>query len=145
MSDISRVRRSPKQERVRRVGEVLVSWGKLTREQLQEALDPEKNGHKRLGEVLISRNLVSEDDLARAVAEAAGLEYVSLTEDLVDLATIPLLGEKALRKYAALPLKVENGRLVLAVSDPTNVLALDDFKTLSGRPIRPVVTLEEDI
>ena len=63
----------------------------------------------------------------------------------MDPAAIPLLGEKALRKYAALPLKVENGRLVLAVSDPTNVLALDDLKTLSGHPIRPVVALEEDI
>lgn len=40
--------------------------------------------------------------MARAVAEAGGLEYVSLTEDLVDPATIPLLGEKALGKYAAL-------------------------------------------
>ncbi|HVF00649.1 MAG TPA: ATPase, T2SS/T4P/T4SS family [Rubrobacteraceae bacterium] len=70
---------------------------------------------------------------------------MALTEDSVDPAALPLLGEKALRKYAALPLKVENGRLVLAVSDPTNVLALDDLKTLSGHPIRPVVALEEDI
>jgi type IV pilus assembly protein PilB len=79
------------------------------------------------------------------VAEAGGLEYMSLTEGVVDPAAIPLLGEKALRKYAALPLRIEDGQLVLAMSDPMNVLALDDLKTLSRRPIRPVVVLENDI
>ncbi len=50
---------------------------------------------------------------------------MSLSEDLIDPAAIPLLREKALRKCAALPLRIEDGRLVLAISDPTNVLTLD--------------------
>jgi type IV pilus assembly protein PilB len=118
----------------------------LSEEQLRAGLEAKRTEHRRIGEILLSLGFVSEEDLARAVAEVGGLEYVALTEDSVDPTAIPLLDEKALRKYAALPLKVENGRLVLAVSDPTNdVLALDDLKTLSGHPIRAVVALEEDI
>ena len=132
-------------ERTGRIGEVLVSWGKLTREQLRAALDLEKNDHRRLGGILLSKNLVSGEDLARAVAEATGFEYVSLSEGSVDPAALDLVDEKALRKHGALPLRVENGRLVLATSDPTNVLALDDLKALAGCPIRPVVAAGESI
>jgi type IV pilus assembly protein PilB len=117
----------------------LVSWGKLTSEQLRTVLDSAKDDHRRLGDILLSRKLVSGEDLARAVAEATGFEYVSLSESSVDPTAVSLLGEKVLRKYRALPLRVEGGRLVLATSDPTNVLALDDLKTLAGYPIRPVV------
>lgn len=147
MRDAFRGRRSAEKESSPgvHIGEILMSWGKLSEEQLRAGLEAKRTDPRRIGEILLSLGFVSEEDLARAVAEAGGLEYVALTEDSVDPAALPLLGEKALRKYAALPLKVENGRLVLAVSDPTNVLALDDLKTLSGHPIRPVVALEEDI
>lgn len=128
-----------------RIGEILVSRGRLSEEQFRAVLEAKRTDPRRIGEILLSWGFVSEEDLARAVAEAGGLQYVSLTEDLVDPAAIPLLGEKALRKYLALPLRTEGGQLVLAMSDPMNVLALDDLKTLSGRPIRPVVALEEDI
>lgn len=147
MRDASRGRWSAERESSpgRRIGEILVSRGKLSEEQLRAGLEAERAGPRRLDDILLSLGFVSEEDMARAVAEAGGLEYVALTEDSVDPAAIPLLGEQALRKYAALPLKIENGRLVLAVSDPTNVLALDDLKTLAGRPIQPVVALEKDI
>ena len=147
MRDVAKERRSPERERAMagRIGEVLVSWGKLTPEQLQTVLDLAKDDHRRLGDTLLSRNLVSGEDLARAVAEATGFEYVSLSESSVDPTAVSLLGEKVLRKYRALPLRVEGGRLVLATSDPTNVLALDDLKTLAGYPIRPVVAAEESI
>ena len=62
MRDAAKERRSP--ERTWRIGEILISWGKLTREQLRAALDLEKNDHRRLGEVLLARNLVSGEDLS---------------------------------------------------------------------------------
>ena len=140
-------RRSPERERARadRIGQVLISWGKLTREQLRAALDLEKNDHGRLGEILLSKNLVSGEDLARALAEVMGFEYVSLSEGSVDPTAAGLVDEKVLRKHGALPLRVEGGRLDLATSDPTNVLALDDLKALVGYPIRPVVAAGESI
>jgi type IV pilus assembly protein PilB len=125
--------------------EILVSRGKLSEEQFRVVLEAKRTDSRMIGEILLSLGFVSEEDLARAVAEAGGLEYVSLTEDLVDPAAVSLLGEKALRKYAALPMKIEGSQLVLAMSDPMNVLALDDLKSLSGHPSRPVVALEKGI
>jgi type IV pilus assembly protein PilB len=147
MRDASRGRWSAERESSPggRIGEILVSWGKLSEEQFRVGLEAKRTDPRRIGEIVLSLGFVSEEDLARAMTEAGGLEYVTLNENSVDPATLPLLGEKALRKYAALPLRIEGGRLVLAMSDPTNVLALDDLKTLSGHPIRPVVALEEDI
>ncbi len=108
------VRERPPSERTSRryghhhhVGEVLVSEGRLSKEQLRGALEIEKSERRRLGEILLSRELVSGEDLARAVAGATGFEYVSLSEDLIDPAAIPLLGEKVLRKHGALPLRIE--------------------------------------
>ena len=143
MRDAAKERRSSEKARAGRIEEILISRGRLTQEQLQAALRLENKDHGRLGEVLLSQNLVSGEDLAQAVAEATGFEYVSLSEDSVDPAAIPLLDEKVLRTHVALPLKVEDGRLVLAMSDPTDILALDDLKTLAGYPIRPLVAAEE--
>jgi hypothetical protein len=76
--------RSPEIERTIRLGESLVLRGKLTREQLRAALEIKENDPQRLGEILLSQKLVSGEDLAQAVAEATGFEYVSLTEGSVD-------------------------------------------------------------
>ncbi|QIN77955.1 type II secretion system protein GspE [Rubrobacter marinus] len=91
------------------------------------------------------RGLVSEEDVAKAVAAAGGFEYVKLREGLVDPAALRILGEKVLRRYAALPLRVEDDGLVLAVSDPTDVLALDDLEALADLPIKPVVAAAGEI
>jgi type IV pilus assembly protein PilB len=140
-------RSSPERERARagRIGEILVSRGMLSREQLRVALSLEKKDHRRLAGILLSQNLVSGEDLAQGVAEATGFEYVSLSEGSVDSEALSLLDEKVLRKHAALPLRVEGGRLVLAMSDPTDILALDDLKTLAGCSVRPVVATGESI
>ena len=76
--------------------------GQIERGAVQSRQGGQETDPRITGEFLLTLGFVSEEDLARAVAEAGGLEYVSLTEDLVDPATIPLLGEKALGKYAAL-------------------------------------------
>lgn len=128
-----------------RIGSILVSQGKLSEEQLQQGLETQKKIHKRLGSVLISSGFISSADLAQALASRLKLEYIELTETQVDPSAAALVGEKMLRRHAAIPLRVEDGRLVVAVSDPTNVYALDDLKMLSGYPIRPVVASEEDI
>lgn len=107
--------------RSHRVGEASVSWGAIPDEQLRTVLKLKESKPRRLGGSLFSLGFVSEENLARAVAEACGLEYVTLTEGMVDPAAVPLLGEKALRRYMALPLRVGDGWLVLTVADPTNV------------------------
>ena len=126
----------------RGVGEVLVEQGKLGAGELRAVAEA---GGGSIREALVLRGLVSEEDAARALAASGGFEYVELREGLVDPEALPMLGEKVLRRHAALPLRVEEDGLVLAMHDPTDVLALDDLEALAGLPIKPVVATEGGI
>jgi type IV pilus assembly protein PilB len=128
-----------------KLGEVLVAEGKITREQLDEALAQGADGRRQLGEVLLSMGYASKADLARALAKRLRLEYVEITERDVDRRAASLVDRRVLRKHGAVPLRVEDGKLVVAMSDPTNFYALEDLSMLSGHPVRPVVALEDEI
>jgi type IV pilus assembly protein PilB len=128
-----------------RIGDILVSEGKITPEQLGEALAAQQEIGERLGAVLLSLGHIDQVDLARALARRLKLEYVELTERDVDRQAASLVDRRVLRKHGALPLRVEDGRLVVAMSDPTNFYALEDLSMLSGHPVRPVIAVEDEI
>jgi type IV pilus assembly protein PilB len=88
---------------------------------------------------------VSPADLARALAERLRLKFVELTEHDVDRSVTTVVESKVLRKHNMLPLRLENGRLVVAMSDPTTFYAIEDVRMLSGYPIAPVVAVEDEI
>ena len=125
--------------------EVLISHGKLTEEQLQQALEYQKGNPMELGKALVSLGFISEVDLAQAQAQRLNLGYVELSETDVDREVINLVTEKLLRRHGALPLHRENGRLVVAMSDPTDIYALDDLRMSCRCSIVPVVTTEENL
>jgi type IV pilus assembly protein PilB len=128
-----------------KLGEVLVSEGKITPEQLEEALTIQREGGGDLATVLLSLGHASKTDLAEALAKRLRLEYVEITEKDVERQAASLVDRRVLRKHGALPLRVEDGRLVVAMSDPTNFYALEDLAMLSGHPVRPVVALEDEV
>ena len=128
-----------------KVGEALVSEGKISPEQLEEARAIQREDGRQLDEILISMGHVSKGDLGEALAKRLRLEYVEITEQDVDRSAATLVDRRVLRKHGALPLRVEDGKLVVAMSDPTNFYALEDLSMLSGHPIRPVVALEDEI
>jgi type IV pilus assembly protein PilB len=94
---------------------------------------------------VISLGYASKADLAEALAKRFRLEYVEITEKDVERQAAFLVDRRLLRKHGALPLRVEDGRLVVAMSNPTNFYALEDLAMLSGHPVRPVVALEDEI
>jgi type IV pilus assembly protein PilB len=128
-----------------KLGEVLVTEGKISPEELEEALTIHREDGRQLGEILVSMGSVSKTDLAEALAKRLRLEYVEIIEADVDRAAATLVDRRVLRKHGALPLRVEDGKLVVAMSDPTNFYALEDLSMLSGHPVRPVVALEDEI
>jgi type IV pilus assembly protein PilB len=128
-----------------KLGEVLVGEGKITPEQLELARTLQREDDRQLDEILISVGYISKVDLAEALAKRLRLEYVEITEQDVDRNAASLVDRRVLRKHGALPLRVEAGKLVVAMSDPTNFYALEDLSMLSGHPIRPVVALEDEI
>ena len=133
-------KRKPKQ-----LGQILLEQGLLTREQLDRALEEHRNTPKSLGRVLIDLGYIRERDLVRALAEQVGLEFVYLTEYRIDPVLTSLLPEALSRRYRALPIGERDGKLLVAMSDPANVYALDDIRTMTGRDVQPVVATANDV
>jgi len=134
------VKKKPKQ-----LGQILVEQGLITNEQLEEALEKHRNSSKSLGRVLIDLGLIKESHLVRALSEQVGLEFVDLTEYPVDASATGLLPEALARRYKALPIGDRDGRLLVAMSDPANVYALDDIRAMTNRDVQPVVATAGDI
>ncbi len=126
-----------------KVWDILVSQDRVSEEQVQQALEAQKSDRRDLGQIMLSLGFISEADLAQAQAQRLNLGYIELTEADVDRDALGLVPEKVLRKHRALPLYKEDRQLVMAMSDPTNIYALEDLNMISGHRIVPVVTTEE--
>ena len=137
---MSQVKRKSKQ-----LGQILIELGYITAEQLGTALEEHRKTPKSLGRVLIDLGMIKESDLVRALAEQVGLEFVDLSEFQVDAVATALLPEALARRYRALPIGERDGRLLVAMSDPANVYALDDIRTITGRDVLPVVATANDV
>jgi type IV pilus assembly protein PilB len=131
--------------RAGRVEDILLSEGKLTRAQLKEAQLARGQNNRDLGQTLLSLGFVDKVALAKALAKKLRLEYVEFTEKDVDPGVAVLVDRRVLRKHRVMPLRVENGHLVVATSEPTNFHALEDLRMLSGYPIMLVVAVDDEI
>jgi type IV pilus assembly protein PilB len=133
-------KRKPKQ-----LGQILLEQGLLEQDQLDRALEEHRNTPKSLGRVLIDLGYIRERDLVRALAEQVGLEFVDLTEYRIDPGIATLIPEAICRRYRALAIGERDGKLLVAMSDPANVYALDDIRTITGRDVQPVVATANDV
>ncbi len=122
------------------LGASLVRRGRLNAEGLEQALAEQERSGLPLGRVLIGLGLITTRDLAEALAEQHGLAFVDLSETKMDDEAVSLLPESVARRYEAVPVRIENGTLVVAVADPTNILAHDDLRLALGTDLRIVVT-----
>ncbi len=129
----------------KQLGQILIELGYITSEQLDIALEEHRKTPKSLGRVLIDLGMIKEADLVRALAEQVGLEFVDLAEYPVDPTSTVLLPEALARRYRALPIGERDGKLLVAMSDPANVYALDDIRTITGRDVQPVVATANDV
>ncbi len=128
-----------------KIWDILISDGKIDEGQLRHALEVQVERREELGKVLVSLGYITNWDLAQAQAHRFRLQFVELTENAVDASVVALVEQKVLRKYKVMPLRIENNRLVVAISDPTNIFALEDLTMLSGYPVTPVIALEDNI
>jgi type IV pilus assembly protein PilB len=128
------------------ISDVVVELGFLAQEKVDAAVEESRSTGESPEEVLLKSSSLSADQLARATAERFGLDHVDLTVYKPDLAAVNLLTAQAARRYNAIPIGFHStGVLLVAMADPSNVLALDDLKLMTGYEIRPVVASSEDI
>ena len=127
------------------MGEILVSQGKISEEQLRQATEMPREDRRELGEVLLSLGYVTKADLAQAMAQRLKLDFMELTENDVDRGLLTLIDQRILRKHGVMPIRLEDGNLLVAMSDPKDLYALEDLRMISGYTVTPVVVTEEDI
>jgi type IV pilus assembly protein PilB len=127
------------------LGALLITEGFLTEAQLDAALAEQERSGKPLGRLLIESGTVSEDDLVRALARQVGLEFIDLNDTVLDVSITSLVSESLARRYQAIPISWQDGRLVVAMSDPSNVFAMDDIRAIAGVEIKTVVATATQI
>jgi type IV pilus assembly protein PilB len=128
-----------------RIGDLLVKEGVITAAQLQQALEAQKKGGGRLGSCLVKLNFVSEEDVTTFLSRQYGVPSINLSYFDLDPAVAKLIPEDTARRYEVLPLSRVGSSLTIAMTDPTNVFAMDDIKFMTGFNIEPVVASEAAI
>ena len=130
----------------RRLSDLLLLRGLLSGEDLGRAIDEQQSTGEPLPEVLLRLKFLSAAQLYRALADHLGLDYVDLPEHQIDPSAVGLVPEAMARRHTMLPIGLTDaGALLVAMSDPSNVLAVDDARNVSDLEIQPVVSTPADI
>ncbi len=128
------------------IADVIVDLGYVDRETADAAVEESRTRGKRTGQLLIDSGALMPEQLAHALAERFGLDFVDLGIYQVDVSALNLVSHTAARRFEAAPIGFdEAGALIVAMADPSNVLALDDLKLMTGHEIRPAVASAEDV
>jgi type IV pilus assembly protein PilB len=128
------------------ISDVIVELGYLPRERVEAAVEEGKASGRSPEQVLLEGGAITGDQLARAVAQRFGLDHVDLTLYKTDVSALNSITPQAARRLNAVPIgRDDAGILMIAMSDPSNVLALDDLKLMTGSEVRPVVASPDDI
>jgi type IV pilus assembly protein PilB len=130
----------------RMIGQVVVDLGLSDRETVEAAVAAARDQGRPTGVVLVERGILRHDQLARVVAERFGLDFVDLAVYDLDMGAVNLIGITAAKRYQAVPVGfTEDGAVLLAMANPTNVLTIDDVGMMTGRRIRPAAASVEDL
>lgn len=128
-----------------RLGELLVSNGLITPQQLEEALQEHKFSGNKLGSSLVKLGFLSEKNLVSFLSRHYGVPAIDLNEVQIDSETMRMIPEDVIFKYQAIPIKRIGSTLRVAMSDPSNILAIDDIKFLAGCHVEVFVSTESAI
>jgi type IV pilus assembly protein PilB len=127
------------------LGALLIEEGLLTEAQLDAAMLEQAESGKTLGRLLIEQGTISEVELVRTLSRQVGLEFIDLNEYPIDASVSALVSEAVSRRYQAIPVGWEDGKLIVAMADPSNVFAVDDIRAIAGAEVHTVVATASQI
>ncbi len=131
---------------MRFVTDILIERGFATREQIEAITLAARAAGTSAEQMLVDQGVITAEQRGRAVAERLGLEFVDLSQHRLDLAAVNLLPAEVARRCELVPIAREDERtLLVAMADPTNVVAIDDVEIQTGMSVRTVVAAREDI
>lgn len=129
----------------KRLGDILLEAGKISLAQLNRALETQRKTKRRLGEVLIDQGLLTEDEIADVLAQQLSLERIDLEKTFVEQDIARSIPKEVALKYTAIPIFMRDDKLVVAMSDPLNMFAIDDICFITQKRIQPAVSTKKQI
>ena len=129
----------------RRLGEILVAAGKITKEQLDTVLSKQQKLGKKLGEILIDEELVTDIDIMEAIETQTGILRVDLSEVGCDKKAIKMVSQRLCDKYDLAPFGFEGSKIKVALADPLNIFAIDDVSISTGLEVEPFIATRREI
>ncbi len=127
------------------LGKMLINAHLISEDQLQKALLTQQREGGRLGSILIKLGFIDEEKLIRFLSQQYSVPSVNLLSAQIDPAVIKLVPAEVVQKYLVMPIRRSGSTITLAMVDPTDVLAMDDIKFMTGYDIEPVVASEGSI
>ena len=127
------------------LADYLLANGLVNRADLDRAVAESMSSKRALSQVLVERGLVSEGALVKLVATQLGMPYYELAELTLDGSALATIPGSLCRRYTVIPIAFEDGKLLVAMADPANVVALDDLRSTAAIDIRPGVATRGDI
>src|SRR5213083_1155678 len=125
-----------------RIGELLLKEKRITPAQLQEALNYQKTSGGKLGFNLVKLGFVKDEEITALLSKQYGVPSINLSQFEIDPAIVKLIPAETAQKYQIIPLSRAGATLTIAMTDPTNVFAMDDIKFMTGYNVEPVVASE---
>lgn len=127
------------------IGKQLVAAGVVTDEQIEEALKIQQDNKEKLGTILVSLGYCTEEDIARALAQKTGFEFISLNNLGIDSEAVNRIPVEIALKHRAIAVAINDNQLYVAMQDPNDVVAIDDLHLITGMEIRPIVVSDNEI
>jgi type IV pilus assembly protein PilB len=146
MDSMQGIYNDPKTEANLPFGELLVSKGLLSREELAKVLNEQREQGGRLGEILLRLEMLNNEDVTRALAEHLSMEYIHFDNiDKVDIDIARTLPESIAKRFCLVIVGEVDNKLVIAMADPLNVIAIDTVTLKMKRQIKPVISSPREI
>jgi type IV pilus assembly protein PilB len=129
----------------KKIGDLLVEKGLITKEQLADCLKEQSGGGNRLGAILVEKGLITEEQLVDTVSERLGIPRVSIDSMVLDPEVVQRVSVDIARRYTLIPIFAIGNNLTLAMADPLNIIAIEHVKYLTGADIKRAVAPSREI
>lgn len=126
-------------------GKFLLDHGKIDSGQLSQAFKSQQKSRERLGECLVSDGFLEREEMLEALGSYLGVPWIKLTEVEIDPVIARLIQEEMSWRYVLIPLKLQAGRLQVAMTDPGNIQVMDNIRVLTGYPVEPFLADQNEI
>ena len=137
--------KKPKGKGYLRLGDLLISAGLITQEQLEEGLRLQKGTGKRLGTVLQENGIITESELIEALQMQLGIEFVDLSKITIPTELVQTVPKAIAKQYQVVPVRLARDELYLAMSDPLNFYAIEEVRKAAKKKVVPMVAMSSAI